>query len=134
MSKAAFFVWNEKMSVNSKELDQQHQNLINMLNDLYQAFMEKEHKERIGSIIEKMTEYAVYHFDAEEKYFGAFDYDKKVSHEMEHEDFRRKVGEFTLKYKANSGALTFEVVNFLRSWLNNHIMETDKGYAEFFRK
>jgi hemerythrin len=134
MSKAAFFVWNEKMSVNSQELDQQHQKLINMLNELYQAFLEKEHKERIGSIIEKMTEYAVYHFDMEEKYFRAFDYDKKVSHEMEHEDFRRKVEEFRLKYKANSGALTFEVVNFLRSWLNNHIMETDKGYAVFFRK
>lgn len=134
MSKAAFFAWNDKMTVNSKEIDQQHQQLINMLNELFQAFLDKDHKEKIGSIIDKMTDYAVYHFKTEEDYFRAFKYEEKARHEMEHEDFRDKVNEFRMKYKANHSALTFEVVNFLRNWLNTHIMESDKRYMECFTK
>jgi hemerythrin len=41
-----FFRWTNEMSVKSQEIDQQHKQLVGILNELYQAFMDKEHKGR----------------------------------------------------------------------------------------
>jgi len=134
MAGTVFFQWTDNMSVKSQEIDQQHKQLVDLLNELYQAFMEKEHKEKIGIIIEKMWDYTKYHFNTEEIYFSTFGYEGRAMHILEHENFRNKVNEFKQKYKANSGALTFEVVNFLRNWLMGHIMETDRKYIACFSK
>jgi hemerythrin len=134
MAGTVFFQWTDSMSVKSQEIDQQHKQLVSLLNELYQAFMDKEHKEKIGVIIDKMADYTKYHFDTEERYFAAFAYDGRAMHILEHENFRNKVNEFKQKYKANSGALTFEVVNFLRTWLTGHIMETDRKYITCFSR
>lgn len=132
MTDAVFFRWTDEMSVRSKEIDQQHKQLVAILNELYQAFMNKEHTEKIGSIIGRLSDYTKYHFNTEEKYFNAFFYDDRENHFKEHQDFKDKVNEFTQKYHANSGALTYDIMNFLRSWLLNHIMKTDKKYMECF--
>lgn len=132
--KDVFFRWTEKMSVNSVEIDNQHKMLVGFLNEMYQAFIDREHTEKVGPIIERLKEYALYHFDTEEKYFSAFSYDGAQKHIDEHQQFRGKVQEFVLKYRKNSNALTYDVMNFLRNWLNNHIMDTDRKYMDCFSK
>ena len=131
---AVFFRWTNEMSVKSQEIDQQHKQLVSILNELYQAFIDKEHIKKIGTIISKMSDYTKYHFDTEEKYFISFDFYDKGNHIMEHQDFKNKVNEFNQKYHANNGALTYDVMNFLRNWLIKHIMETDQKYIECFTK
>ena len=120
------------MSVKSEEIDQQHKQLVNILNELYQAFMDREHKEKIGTIISQLADYTKYHFNTEENYFISFNYLDREKHIKEHQDFKKKVDEFIKKYHDNSGSLTYDVMNFLRNWLNNHIMETDQKYIECF--
>jgi len=132
MHNKVFFPWSDKMSVKSEEIDQQHKKLVTILNELYQAFMNKEHKEKIGSIIEQLSDYTKYHFITEEKYFALFDFYDKESHIQEHYDFKKKIDEFNIKYQEQRGTLTYDVMNFLRNWLNKHIMETDQKYIECF--
>lgn len=103
-----------------------------MLNELYDAFMKKEHKIKAGAIVDRMWAYTNYHFTTEEKYFSMFNYAGAESHIKEHELFRSKVEEFMDKFKKNHSALTYDLMNFLRSWLNNHIMETDQKYVLCF--
>jgi hemerythrin-like metal-binding protein len=130
--KGEFFKWTEKMSVGSIEIDSQHKILVGLLNELYQAFLDRDHKDKVGTIIERMAEYAKVHFDTEEKYFAEFSYSDAAGHNKEHQQFREKVNDFMVKYKSNSGALTYDVMNFLRNWLTNHIMFTDQKYMECF--
>jgi len=129
-----FFNWTDKMSVRSEEIDNQHKQLVEFLNEIYQAFMEKAHKEKIGTIIDKMSAYTKYHFETEEKYFEYFDYYDKEDHIREHDNFRNRVDEFVTKYKASNGALTYEVMNFLKNWLTSHIMDTDQKYVNCFSR
>jgi hemerythrin-like metal-binding protein len=131
---AVFFKWTDKMSVNFEEIDNQHKKLVDFLNEMYSAFMNREHKEKVGSIIDQMTKYAVYHFETEEKYFVAFSFHGTAEHIVEHNDFRQKVLEFAEKYKQNNSALTYNVMNFLRNWLTNHIMDSDRKYIECFTR
>ncbi|HEX2393986.1 MAG TPA: bacteriohemerythrin [Bacteroidales bacterium] len=131
--KAVFFKWTDQMSVNSSEIDDQHKRLVGFLNDMYQAFLDRQHIEKVGPIIDEMAAYAKYHFGTEEKYFATFRFEGSAEHILEHLDFRHKVEEFISKFKKNNSALTYEVMNFLRNWLNNHIMVTDRKYIECFK-
>lgn len=130
--KTVFFRWTENISVQSVEIDNQHKELVSMLNEMYEAFMNKEHQIKIGSILDKMWAYTKYHFNTEERYFTLFNYDDKLSHLKEHELFRTKVELFMEKYRSSNTALTYEVMNFLRNWLNTHILETDHKYISCF--
>jgi hemerythrin-like metal-binding protein len=134
MTKNTFFRWTDAMSVQLVEIDDQHKELIKMLNEMYDAFMNKEHKTKAGAIVNKMLDYTRYHFTTEEKYFSKFNYSGAVDHIKEHELFRNKVEEFIDKYKKNHSALTYDVMNFLRNWLTTHIMETDRKYISCFKE
>ncbi len=130
--KAVFFKWTDQMSVKVEEIDLQHKMLIDLLNEMYQAFMNKEHKDKVGDVINRMVSYASFHFETEEKYFNQTKFEGSVSHIAEHQNFRDKVNEFVQKYQKNNGALTYEVMTFLRNWLTNHIMFTDRLYIDCF--
>jgi hemerythrin len=132
MAEAVFFRWKDSMSVKSEEIDNQHKKLVGMLNELYMAFINKEHKEKMDAVINQLIDYTRYHFDTEEKYFIAFRYPDKENHIKEHKQFKEKINEFVKDYKANSNTLTYKVINFLRDWLMNHIMVTDMKYVECF--
>lgn len=130
--KTEFFPWKEEYSVKVKEIDDQHKVLIKLLNKLYDAFMKKEHSTIIGDIIQELTDYASYHFGTEEKYFKRFNYKESEKHLSEHKSFTEKVNEFKKEYEKNKSALTFTIINFLRDWLKNHILISDKKYSDFF--
>ncbi|MBN2773672.1 MAG: hemerythrin family protein [Prolixibacteraceae bacterium] len=129
-----FFKWTDQLSVGIQEIDNQHKKLVGLLNGLYQAFMNRQHVEVVGKIIDEMAAYAAYHFETEEKYFALFRYAESSAHIQEHLEFKQKVDEFILKFKKNNGALTYEVMNYLRKWLNNHIMISDKKYTGCFKE
>jgi hemerythrin len=128
----SFFPWKEEYSVNVEEIDIQHKKIIQMLNDLYSAFMRKEHQQTLGKIIEELKNYAVYHFATEEKYFKQFKFTGKFEHINEHEKFKEKVNLFSEEFQRNNSALTFSVINFLKEWLNKHILVDDKKYKQCF--
>jgi hemerythrin len=128
----AFFSWKEDYSVNIKEIDDQHKKIIEMLNVLYIAFMKKEHQEKLEKIIVELGNYAVYHFATEEKYFREFKFSGKMEHINEHVRFREKVSLFSEEFQRNNSVLTFSVINFLKDWLNKHILIDDKKYMKCF--
>ncbi len=60
------FHWTKDLSVHHEEIDLQHQELINILNDLNAAFLRNEHKDELSSIIDRLQEYTIYHITSEE--------------------------------------------------------------------
>ncbi len=120
------------MSVNVKEIDAQHKKLVQMLNELHDAMMQRKSKEALGKIIGGLIEYADVHFKTEEKYFDKFGYPETEAHKKEHSDFVKKVTDFKKGYDEGRLLLSMDVMNFLRDWLKNHIMGSDKKYSKFF--
>ena len=129
-----FFKWKEEYSVNIREIDNQHKVLVEMLNDLYMSFLRKEHEEKTGEIIGRLTDYAFMHFKLEERYFSLFNYVEREEHTLEHTKFVDKVVAFRDDFNKHKSALTFQIINFLRDWLLNHIMVSDKKYTPCFRE
>jgi len=126
--------WNDSMSVNVDEIDNQHKKLLDIINELHEAILKRKPRKILLKILGEMTDYSVYHFKTEEKYFDKFNYPDKKSHVKEHEDFINHIIEFTNGYKEQRILLSMDMINFLKDWLYNHIMEEDHKYSEFLNE
>jgi hemerythrin len=128
----ALFEWKEQYSVNVKEIDKQHKMLVETLNELHEAMLTKKSREILSGIVTSMVDYAKFHFSYEEGNMKRFNFPGYSSHKKEHDDFTEKVGDFQKKHADGHLMLSMEIMNFLKDWLKNHIMGTDKQYSSFF--
>ncbi|MDW7733293.1 MAG: bacteriohemerythrin [Methanolobus sp.] len=130
----ALVIWSDKYSMNIKEIDEQHKNLVKMINELHDAMLNARSKEVALGIINNMAEYTQYHFSTEEKYMVQYKYPEYVAHKKEHDKFIEQVGAFKKDYESGKAGLTFELLNFLKDWLVGHIQESDRKYSPFFNE
>lgn len=129
-----YIAWQNIFSVNIKEIDEQHKKLIDIINELYDSMKIGKGKEILENTLDKMIKYAQTHFTKEEEYMTDYKYPEYKAHKGEHKKFVKKVLTFQKDFKGDKLALSSDVMEFLRNWLINHIMETDKKYAPFFNE
>lgn len=123
--------WTDNLSIDNDLIDKQHKKLIDLINDLYVAFLKGEANDNLNGIIKELAEYTVSHFKTEERFFDQIDFPEVEEHKKEHADFVDKVVEFSTKLETGEVSLSYDVMNFLRDWLKNHILVTDKKYVPF---
>lgn len=124
--------WNEKLSVGIEEIDEQHKVLVKLVNDLYAAIVQKHEAEVIDNIIAELVQYTVVHFAVEESLMRIFDYPQYEEHKKHHQSLTRQVLDIQHKVKNREATVSMDLLNFLRSWLTNHIMIEDKHYSPYF--
>jgi hemerythrin len=123
--------WSNDLSVGVRVLDEDHKKLVAMVNELYDAMKDGKGKETLGGILGRLTAYTVEHFDREERLFSQTSYPNAAAHRGEHEALKAQVSDIQRKYNAGSGiSLTLETMNFLKSWLLNHIKGSDQKYSQ----
>lgn len=128
----AVIEWSDSLSVNVKTIDDQHKKLVEMLNNLHDAFIGNHGQDAQKAIVVGMVGYAATHFATEEKYMTQFNYPDYPAHKKEHDDFTAKAIDLKTRVENGSVVMTLDVINFLRDWLKNHISGTDKKYSKFF--
>lgn len=127
----ALINWSENFSVNIKEIDEQHKKLISMVNELHEAMKGGKGKEALGSIFTGLIQYVGTHFAAEEKFMSLHAYPGFTAHKAEHIKLTQKALDLQKNFQQGAPVLTIEVMNFLKDWLQTHILETDKKYGKF---
>jgi len=123
--------WNDNYSVNISEIDSQHKKLIELINQLHEAMRVGKGKDILGKILGELVNYTVYHFGTEEKLFNKYGYHEFVKHKKQHDDLTGQVRDTADKFGKGDNIITVEVMNFLKNWLNDHILASDKKYAPF---
>ena len=130
----ALIEWNDSLSVNVAEIDEQHKKLIGLINDLHAAMSAGKSNDMMGGILNELVEYTKYHFSSEEKYMDQFHYPGTLVHKKEHEGFVNKALEFKGNFESGNASISVDLLNFLKDWLINHIQGTDKRYSNFFNE
>ncbi len=132
MNDRVFFEWADTMSVGIPEIDAQHRELINILNRLFVSVVERDKDKVTIEILDALIDYTKTHFALEEQLMEEAGYDSLefVAHKDTHQRFVEKVGEAAHKNLVEGKSVSFELIHFLRNWLRDHIMDTDKRYAE----
>lgn len=130
----AMFAWDEKFSVNVKELNDHHKKLIDLVNELHEGMKVGKSKQIMSSILKKLIEYTQFHFSTEEKYFTKYTYPEQKAHKSEHDKFVSKVLQFQQDFEKGNILASMDVMSFLKDWLVNHIQVSDKKYGPFLNE
>ena len=127
----AMFQWDDSLSVGIAEIDRQHKQLVDMMGKLNDEMRRGKGKDILEKILVGMVNYALMHFETEEKFFAQYGYPEAENHRKVHRAFVDKVSAFKEQYAQGHKGLTIEVMDFLMDWLRNHIKGEDKKYTPF---
>ncbi|MCG8566455.1 MAG: bacteriohemerythrin, partial [Desulfobacterales bacterium] len=125
--------WGHRLQLGIPSIDDQHRELVRMVNALHKAMRLKKGATESGRILEKLAEYTVYHFKYEEELFDAHGYKEKTAHKKIHDELVGKVLAFKKDFDSGRAAVSMDLMDFLTDWLRDHIMKTDKAYAPFLQ-
>jgi hemerythrin len=128
----ALLDWNDSYSVGVAKFDDQHKKLFGMINTLNDAMKVGKSKDALGVILKGLIEYTATHFTDEERMMAQHEFLQLQMHKNEHNKLVKQVVQLQADYNSGKALLSLEVMNFLRDWLNTHIMGTDKKYGVFF--
>lgn len=129
--KELLITWTEEYNIDGAIIDSQHQKLISLINRLYKSFSEGKANDEIGKIIDELIDYTVFHFSTEEEFFDRVNYIDKDVHIAQHNDFINKTKLFNEKFMNREDDLSYDIMDFLRDWLQNHILGSDKKYVPY---
>jgi len=124
--------WTAQLSVGIDSIDEQHKKLINMINALNDAMLTDSSNELLGKIFTGLAAYTQKHFTYEEDMFAEYGYSNSKEHKRQHDELITQVLELKERFIENpQGTISADLMLFLKRWLTNHIMRTDKEYTEF---
>lgn len=126
------FQWTETYSVSVSAFDNQHKVLVDLINKLFDAMKEGRGKDVLSKIFDDLIDYTVIHFQTEEKLFKENHYPDETAHKNAHEALTTKALALRDKFKSGDNLISIDVLNFLKDWLTNHILDMDKKYSKFF--
>lgn len=127
-------LWDKSFSVGVRELDEQHKQIIIMVNTLIEMNNTKVDSEIISDTLTKMTQYAIGHFEKEEQYMLEYGYPEYSFQRSQHQEFKRKTVNFCMETMVHNVTVPLEIFTYLRSWWTNHILKEDLKYEKFFNE
>ena len=130
----ALFEWKDTYSVKVGVFDKQHRILIDTLNELHEAMLARKSDAILSEIIKTLINYTNFHFSFEENYMKNYNYPGYADQKKSHDNFVARVKDFQQQLAEGKLMLSMEIMNFLKDWLKNHIMVTDKKYSSFFNE
>lgn len=124
-------IWHDSFSVNIEKIDEQHQGLFKLINELDEAMLLGKGKSIMGDVLNRLTDYTVVHFKTEEDLFQKYAYPDYDAHKKEHDDLVAQVVQVKENFDAGKMGTAIDTSDFLRKWITNHIKGTDKKYSAF---
>ncbi len=126
--------WSDQLSVGIRLVDDQHRVLVDLVNELHAAMRARKSDAVLVGVLERLKEYTVKHFAQEEEYFDRYGYPETSAHKEAHRKLVQQVLDFEAALKSGKAKVTMDIMRFLKDWLVNHIMGTDKRYAPFLNE
>jgi two-component system NtrC family sensor kinase len=130
----AAFVWNEQYATGIAEVDEQHRQLVNLINQIGEICAMEGDVQKAMPILAELERYTRYHFSNEEKLMREFALDAAhiANHSKAHEHFRQQMAKaagIIADSPDTSIKLLTHLLEYLTNWLVHHILGTDMRMA-----
>ncbi len=124
----AIFYWNKYFEVGVPPIDRQHRRLVDLINELAEAFASGKKLPDVRRLIAELQGYASTHFHDEERLMAAsaLPEPEKQRHQQEHQGFINKLLEIESRTDLLSEEAETRILEFLTVWLLSHILGSDK--------
>lgn len=126
--------WTAALSVGVAEIDEQHQRLYAIIDDLLKAQKEDLDTQSILSILAQMADYSEYHFRTEDNFMIENDYPLFLSHRKEHLAYMKKLGSLIIALEKKEESVLEDLLEFLCNWWQTHITVSDLKYARYIKE
>lgn len=123
--------WSDELSVGIASIDEQHKKLVNMLNALHDASLQGEDEQILIDIFQGLAIYMDHHFSYEEGLLDSSGYRELESHKQSHAELAEEVWALKRAFENGEQMVTATVMDFLKEWLQKHILGTDQRSSQF---
>jgi hemerythrin len=120
-------VWLDKYNTGIAEIDTQHRQIVDYLNQLNDARLSGSPK-KVKDVIDGIIDYTMSHFAFEEALMEQAEYPFLGPHKSIHETFIKRVEKFQARFKTGED-IASEFYDILKRWLVNHIQRDDAAYV-----
>jgi len=126
-------IWSRDLAVGIAEIDEQHQQWIQRLNDVAAAIAAKQGPVEIGRTLEFLSDYTKQHFATEEQLMAAAHFPGLQAQRAQHEELTATLQELLRDFQEEGATpkLAEAVDTYLGNWLLRHIRERDLEFGEF---
>jgi len=134
----SYMTWTIAMSVGVPELDDDHKSLIRIINQVAENADDAARLAVVRQCLMGLMRYAETHFAREEQVMTTCSFPGLEMHRGEHEDFVGRIRQITDRFENKPEDLAKlvneELLEFLKTWLNHHILIEDMAYRPFAEK
>jgi len=123
--------WDDSFSLKIEAIDDQHKRLFDLANGLFDCVQADVDSQTIRRALAELIRYTMTHFAAEEAAMEAYGYPGLDKHRQEHQKLTGHVLEFVEKYYIDGANIGMSLVDFLQSWLIQHILGSDHEFSRF---
>lgn len=129
--------WDEKYSIGIETIDNQHKELIALIDKLSDlltnAVQGQDIYDDMMALIADLRDYTVYHFGYEEKIFESIGYSNTAAHKAEHKKLIEEIENLDVRSLDEDQIVAGKgILKFLITWVFKHISGTDFLYRDEF--
>ena len=126
--------WSDTLSVQVAELDDDHRQMVDILNQLWDANERHDRSPAIAALFARLADHAKAHFEREEALFARWSYPGAAPHAAIHREALARLAGLAAEFaRGGSPTIGDEVFDFARDWLIQHILHEDALYGPFFQ-
>ncbi len=118
--------WYESYSIGVPQIDDQHKELVDMISKLQASLPQGVSAKEIAEALKFIVNYTQYHFKSEEDLMSKIGFAEIEYHKKLHVKLVGQVIDILVNLKKGKIIDTYELIDFLTSWLINHIRNEDK--------
>ena len=128
--------WSDTFSCGIKLIDDQHKELVKLINKMFNHVSGNEAQEReyFNRVIQEAVEYVKIHFSTEERILEATRFSGYAEHKKVHDSFIHTVNENIKDLNSGKRLSLFSFSKFLKNWILSHIAVMDKQYFSYLRR
>lgn len=125
--------WTKELETGNAQIDAEHKELINAINNLLTACAEKKETRELSNTINFLNQYAKTHFSHEQTLQIQSGYPDYKNHRKYHKWFIKIIEDISFKLKTTGSSIEIvnEINKQLGSWLVNHIKTEDVKVANY---
>lgn len=127
-------VWDEKYTTGDRVVDDQHQTLFELINELHALAVVGGANHAMGRAVRGLTRCLSGYFAYEERLMESTQYPRLREHQERHLTIRAQAGELLRQHLAGSPMRGGALSHFLGQKLSAHIVEMDRPMVEFARR
>jgi hemerythrin-like metal-binding protein len=123
--------WSADIEVGHELIDEEHQHLIEIINDFYLSVTSGSGGTDTDAAYRKMSDYVNYHFSHEEELMERINYPEIDRHKTQHRKFVERLEQVYDEFQSGSDPSGKSLLNLMGSWWTTHIKTFDQKLASY---